>query len=96
MIAVLDHDSALEGYTGPGTTWVNDIFCYESYPNAGSIAQPVDHQFRTLPLSYGCPLVVFQRQQTRLKGASLVFAFTWLIDDIFCGTLNIYFKDDVS
>ena len=23
MIGALDHDSALYGYTGPGTTWVN-------------------------------------------------------------------------
>ena len=25
MIGVLGHDSALSGYTGPGTTWVNGI-----------------------------------------------------------------------
>ena len=25
MIGVLGHDSALQGYTGPGTTWANEI-----------------------------------------------------------------------
>ena len=25
MIGVLGHDSVLQGYTGPGTTWLNDI-----------------------------------------------------------------------
>ena len=25
MIGVLGHDSALQGYTGPGTTWANEM-----------------------------------------------------------------------
>ena len=25
MNGVLDHDSALKGYTGPGTTWANEM-----------------------------------------------------------------------
>ena len=31
MIGVLVHDYALKGYTGPGTTWANEMkFCYKS------------------------------------------------------------------
>ena len=32
MIGVLGHDSALQGYTGPGKNLVNEMNCYESCP----------------------------------------------------------------
>ena len=33
------HDSALQGYTGPGTTWDNEMnFGMKHAPGAGSIA----------------------------------------------------------
>ena len=32
MNGVLSYDSALSSYTGPGTTWDNDEFCYETCP----------------------------------------------------------------
>ena len=36
-------DSALKGYTGPGTTWVNKRnFVMNHAPGAGLIAEPVD------------------------------------------------------
>ena len=42
MHGVLDHESALEGYTGPGTTSANEInFVMNHAPGAGSIARPV-------------------------------------------------------
>ena len=43
MDGVLDHDSALQGYTGPGITWANEInFVMNHAPGAGSIARLVD------------------------------------------------------
>ena len=43
MNIVLGHDSALEGYTGPGTTWVDEMnFGMNHVPGAGSMARPVD------------------------------------------------------
>ena len=36
MIGVLGHDSALEGYTGPGPTWANEINLMNHAPGAGS------------------------------------------------------------
>ena len=42
MIGVLGHDSALKGYTGPGTTWANEMnFVMNLAPGTGSIARPV-------------------------------------------------------
>ena len=39
MIGVLGHDSALLGYTGPETTWANEmIFVMNHAPGAGSIS----------------------------------------------------------
>ena len=36
MIDVLGHDFALEGYTGPGTTWSNEMnFVMTHDPGAG-------------------------------------------------------------
>ena len=50
MNAVLSNDSALEGYTGPGTTWANEMnFVIEYAPGAGSIVRPVDQQSGMLP-----------------------------------------------
>ena len=38
MIGVLSHDSALSRYTGPGTTWANEMnFVMTHAPGAGSI-----------------------------------------------------------
>ena len=43
MNGVLAHDSALYGYIGSGTTWVNEMnFVMNHAPGAGSIAQLVD------------------------------------------------------
>ena len=57
MVFYLGHDSALQGHTGPGTTWANEMnFVMERAPGAGSIARPVDPQSNIIPLSYGCPL----------------------------------------
>ena len=42
MDGVLDHDSALLDYTGPGTTWANEMNIINHAPGAGSIARPVD------------------------------------------------------
>ena len=48
---VLGHDSALQGYTRPGTTWANEMsFIMDHVPVAGSIARPVDQQSSALPL----------------------------------------------
>ena len=42
MIGVLFHDSALQGYTWPGTTWADEMnVCYETCHGAGLIARPV-------------------------------------------------------
>ena len=38
MVGVLVHDSVLQGYTSPGTTWANDMnFIMNHAPGAGSI-----------------------------------------------------------
>ena len=37
----LGHDSALQRYTGPGTTWANEINFMDHAPGAESIARPV-------------------------------------------------------
>ena len=54
MNGVLGHDSALQGCTGQGTTWVNEMnFVMDHAPGAGSIARPVDH--------YNCPMDALYR-----------------------------------
>ena len=56
MNGVLGRNSAQKGYTGPGTTLVNEMkFRMNHTPGAGLIAQPVDLQSRELPLSYRHP-----------------------------------------
>ena len=56
---VLGHDSALQGYTGPGTVWVNEMnFGMNHAPGAGLITRIVDLQYSVFLLSYGCPLSV--------------------------------------
>ena len=49
MHDVLGRDSALQGYTGLGTTWTNEMnLVMNDAPGAGSIAQPVDQlNYRT-------------------------------------------------
>ena len=43
MNGVLGHDSALQGYTGPGATLANEMKFVMNYtPGAGSIARTVD------------------------------------------------------
>ena len=50
MNGSLDHDSALKGYTGPGTILANEInFVMDHAPGAGLIACPVDQQSSALP-----------------------------------------------
>ena len=54
MIGVLGHDSAHEGYTGPGTICANEMnFTMNHAPGAALIARPVDQQSNAL---HGCPL----------------------------------------
>ena len=49
-------DSAMEGYTGPRTTWANEMNFIMNYaPGVGSIARPVDQQSSALPLCYAAP-----------------------------------------
>ena len=39
---MVSHDSELQGYTGPGTTWANEMYYAMNHaPGAGSIARPV-------------------------------------------------------
>ena len=55
MSAVLGQDSALQGYTGPGTNWANEMnFGMNHASGAGSVAS-VDLQSCTPSLCYGCP-----------------------------------------
>ena len=42
MTGVLGHDSALSGYTGPRTTWANEMNFVMNHTLAGSIEGPVD------------------------------------------------------
>ena len=59
--SVLGHHAALYGYTGPGTTWANEMnFSMNHAPGAGSIAGFVDLQSSTLSLSFGCPFLSAQ------------------------------------
>ena len=45
MNGVSGHDSALEGYTGPVTTWTNEMnFVMNHAPGAWSIGRPIDQQ----------------------------------------------------
>ena len=54
---VLGHDSVWQGYTGPNTTWANEINSVMNHaPGAGSLARPVDQQSIVLPLCYCYPL----------------------------------------
>ena len=54
MIGVLGYDFALQGYTGQGSTCVNEMnFVINHAPGAGSIGRPVDKQSNALPLCYG-------------------------------------------
>ena len=51
----LGHDSALQGYTGQGTTLPNDMnFAVNQAPGAGPIARLVVQQYNALPLHRGC------------------------------------------
>ena len=68
MIGVfLSHDSALCGYTGPRTTWANEVnFVRNHAPGVASIAEAVDKQSSALPLFYGCPIatIMFSKRTT--------------------------------
>ena len=49
MIGVLGHDSALYGYTGPETTWTNEMnFVTNHAPGIGTIVRPVVKQSSAL------------------------------------------------
>ena len=54
---LLGHISALYGYTGPGTTWDNEMHLSINHAPGtctGSITRPVDLQSCVLPLHLGC------------------------------------------
>ena len=56
MHGVLGHDSALKGYTRPGTTWANGMkFVMNHTPGVASIARSVDQQSSALPLYHRYP-----------------------------------------
>ena len=59
MKGVLGHNSARKRYTGPRTTWANEMrFGANHAPSTGStgsIARVVDLQSGTPPLCHGCP-----------------------------------------
>ena len=58
---VLGHSYALQGYTGPGTTWAYGMnFGIKHAQGAGSIARLVDLQSNVVPLCYGCSLLCIQ------------------------------------
>ena len=49
MAGILGHDAALYGYTGPRTTWANEMNLFMNHaPDAGSFARPVDLQTTVL------------------------------------------------
>ena len=51
-------DYALQGYTGLGTIWANEMnFSMKQAPGAGSIAPTVDIQFNVLSLCYHCATI---------------------------------------
>ena len=53
MNGVLGHDSALSGYTGPGTTWANEMnFGMEHAPGAGSLLD----MLTCSPVLYHCAM----------------------------------------
>ena len=59
MNGVSGYNSALKGYTGPGTTWANGMnFGMNNIQGPGSITQPVDLQSGMLPLCYSCSLII--------------------------------------
>ena len=53
MNVVLGYDSALQGYTGPGTPWADKMNFVNRTSGAGSIDRPVDQQSNALPLYLG-------------------------------------------
>ena len=56
IIGVLGHDSALVGYTGPGTTWADGMnFGMNIAPGAGSITRPINQQSSALYCSTDAP-----------------------------------------
>ena len=56
MKVVLVHNSALQGFQGPGKNGLNEINIGTSHaPVAGLITQPSDLQSTALSLCYGCP-----------------------------------------
>ena len=57
MIGVLDHDSALQGYTGPGTTWKNEMNLLGIMPLAQDRSLGLLTSSPGLPLYHGCPLI---------------------------------------
>ena len=53
MNGVSGNDCALEGYTGPGTTWANKMNCVMTHTpgvDLESITRPVDQQSNALRL----------------------------------------------
>ena len=51
MIGVLGHDSALQGYTRPGTSWTNEMnFVINHAPGAGFSSTRYVHSFDMISL----------------------------------------------
>ena len=51
MNGVLSHDSVVQGYSGSGAIWVNEMNVIKNHAaDAGSIGRPVDLQSSALPL----------------------------------------------
>ena len=66
MSSVLGNSSALQGYTGPGTTFANEMnFGMNHAPGARSICQNVNLQSSVL-LCYGCPQLCTDNQEGKL------------------------------
>ena len=63
----LGHISVMKSYTGPETTWANEMnFSMNYTTSAGLIAQPIDLQSSTIPLCYNCPHTKAQGYTVRI------------------------------
>ena len=88
MSAVLGHDSELEGYTGPGTTWDNELnFVRNHALCAGTVSQPVDQQSSMLPLYHGRP---FNDRSFNHKS----FIISYIISKVLSSKIYVYHDDN--
>ena len=73
MISLLDNDFALQGYTGPGTNFANEMkFVMNHVPGAGSIVRPVDQQSSALPLYQGCSRITVREMTISMTDCTLI------------------------